>query len=347
LTPYQDSISKIEFAVSEKIRSFYQNAKELPDSIRNIIKELRESTYSQIKYIGKVNKYNILKHEKKDNIEAMIYESRELEGDISYGESGIWIGYSENNGTDWNYYYTGIVQRQPVYIKHYSQRALIKENGKLEIDIGLLRQLSAFCHPCPSPDYECVKDGIYIVFDINLIAKDTDGDGLTDIVEDKLHLNKYKKDTDGDGISDNLDLNPRVHYPQTEKSKIYEAILDNNIEWDTKKGFDGIGKLTFTKDYVHVTDSTETILIVTDNEDLMGIHPQKHRVIFMKTDEYDVNAKSYKTDLNKMSISPLFNVDGKKDTYKVRVARATSGCSYLIRKTKGSWTIRRISMWIS
>jgi hypothetical protein len=351
LTPYQDSISKIEDAIHEKIYSLastaYQYSKELPDSIREVINGLHDSLFlffQTLEYIGKVEKYRVLKYEKKDNIEAFIYESCEYEN-IYFGEPGIWIGYSENNGRDWNYYYTGIVQRQPVFVKYYSQRPLIKEKDKLEIDACLLKQLSSFSHPGPGPSYECVKDGIYLVFDINLIKRDSDGDGLTDIVEDKLYLDKYNKDTNEDGVPDNLDTNPRVHYPRTEKSRIYEAMLDDEIDWNKRRE---IGKLRFNENTTYnVTDSTETVLIITDDKDLMGIKPQKYRIIFMTTDEYQNKTKFYKTELNRMYFSPLFKVDKKRDTYKMTYDFNTWGSEYLIRKTKKGWIVKILSMWIS
>ena len=348
LTPYQDSIYQIRDSIHKKIRSIvapiYQNSKELPDSISNVVKGLYESMFSQIEYIGKVEKYNILKYEKKDNIEAFIYTDYEYEALFYGGGPGIWIAYSENSGKDWKYYYTGIVQMQPVFVKHYSQRPLIKDKNKLEIDACLFRQLSEFSHPIGA-DFECVKDGIYLVFDINVIAKDSDGDGLTDILEDKLYLDKYNKDTDRDGISDNLDMNPRVHYPRTEETGIYEAILNDKIDWKNKKG---IGKLLFNENMTYnVTDSTETVFIITNNKDLMGIQPLKYRVIFITPDEYQNKAKPYNMNPRSMSFSPLFKVDKKKNTYKIFHSFGTGGVDYLIRKTKKGWTIEIISMWIS
>ena len=154
-------------------------------------------TNIEIEKIGKIDKTVILKYEKKDSIEAFIYESYEYEKFTFSSESpGIWIAYSENNGEDWNYYYTGVSQKQPVFEKFYSQRPLIKERGKLEIEACFLRQLSPFSHPIPTVSYECVKDGIYLVFDMNVIAKDSDNDGLTDIVENKfLQTNSMKIQT--------------------------------------------------------------------------------------------------------------------------------------------------------
>ena len=348
LTPYQDSIRKIEDSIHEKIYSFGSPAhlysKELPDSINEVINGLYESLFSQtIEYIGKVEKYNILKHEKKDNIEAFIYTSYEYEEMFYGGGPGIWIAYSENNGKDWNYYYTGIVQMQPVFVKYYSQRPLIKEKNKLEIDACLFRQLSGFSHPIGA-DFECVKDGIYLVFDMNVIAKDSDSDGLTDILEDKLYLDKYNKDTNGDGIPDNLDMNPRVHYPRTEKTRIYEAIINDEIDWGNENG---IGKLLLNENTTYnVTDSTKTVFIITDDKDLMGIQPKKYRVIFITTDEYQNKAKPYNMNPRSMSFSPLFKVDKKKNTYKLFHSFGTGGCDYLIRKTKDGWTIEMLSKWI-
>jgi hypothetical protein len=324
----------------------------------------------EIEKIGKIDKTVILKYEKKDSIEAFIYESYEYEEFTFSGESpGIWIGYSENNGEDWNYYYTGITQEQPVYVKHYSQRPLIKEKGKLEIDACLLRQLSPFSHPIPSVSYECVKDGLYLVLDMNVIAKDSDGDGLTDIVEDKFFTDKYNEDTDGDGIPDNLDMNPRVNYPRTKKSKIYEMILNGdignkNMDWT-------LGRLFFKGNNTihHFTDSietvdimiddkgkkqrfaymipTETVLIVTDDNDLMGIQPKNYRVIFMTTEEYKNNVKSYHSELNKILLSPFFKIDGKRNAYLVSCFIGTGSHKYLIQKMIIGWRIRLLSIMIS
>ena len=325
----------------------------------------------EIEKIGKIDKTVILKYEKKDSIEAFIYESYEYEEFSFSGESpGIWIAYSENNGKDWNYYYTNITQGQPVFVKFYSQRPLIKERGKLEIDACLLRQLSPFSHPVPTVSYECVKDGIYLFFDMNVIVKDSDGDGLTDIVEDKFFTDKNNEDTNGDGIPDNLDMNPRVNYPRTKKSNIYETILNGDIG---SKDMDWAwGRLFFKENNArhYFTDSieivldiatedkckkqrvtymtpTETVLIITDDKDIMGIQPKNYRVIFMTTEEYKNNVKLYNSTLNRISLSPFFKADGKRNTYLVSCSIGTGSHEYLVQKMIVGWRIRLLSMTFS
>jgi hypothetical protein len=328
---------------TERLLTSYQNS---------LLERIDSNAYSMLgiesrmERIGNIATSQILKYEKRDSIEAFIYESSKYEN-IFWGEPGIWIGYSENNGEKWNYYYTGIVQKQPVYIKPYSQRLLIKEKGVLEIDACLLKQLTNFSHPGPGPKYECVKDGIYVILDINIIAKDSDGDGLTDIVEDKFFTDKYNNDTNGNGILDNIDPNPRVNYPQTEKSKIYEAILNDEIVWENSGFISGKGKLIFKEDSVYVSDASQTTLIITDDKDLMGIMRNKSRIIFMTREEYKRNSKGYRTLLERRSLTPLFKVDGMKDTYKIGESSGTVNRTFLIRKTEDGWTIEIISFAMS
>jgi len=356
----------------------YSSEKYLTPYNDSIISIIRENNYQwnevKIDKIGKVDKTNILKHEKKDSIEAFIYTSSEYE-DLFWGESGIWIAYSENEGKKWEYFYTGIVQGQPVFVKYYSQRPLIKEKGILEIDACLLRQLSAAVHPGPGPTYECVKDGIYLVFVIKTIAQDTDGDGLTDIIENKFFTDKYNKDTNGNGIPDNLDMNPRVSYPRTNKSKVYETILNGgigakDIDWAIGKlCFRGNNTITHFTDLIEKVDyeptgkknllgirkrekvsymtPTETVLIVTDDKDLMGIFPKNYRVIFMTTEEYKANQNTYNSTLEKIYLSPLFRVDGKRNKYLVSCSIGTGSDYYLVQKIFFGWRIRLLQMMIS
>jgi hypothetical protein len=292
--------------------------------------------------INKLGYSSILKREKKDSIEALIYYDFKYEERFSMGEPGIWIGYSENYGKNWKYYYSGIVLYQPVFVKWYSQRPLITDNGKLQIDIALMQQLTPFSMPISTQSYKCIKDGIYLEIDLDSIRLDSDNDGLTDIAEEKLHLNPFSQDTDNDGISDNLDLNPCKNFPRTEKSKLFEAIVEEDrISWKKIKG-----QIISNDTIYYASDLTETVLIVTDDEDLMGIQPQNLRVIFMTSKEYENVKLLFHNELNNMNISRLFKVDNKKNLYKISNGLNTWGSSYLIKKTKKGWQIQILSTWI-
>ena len=322
LTPYQDSIHRLgwEYWASDTVI---------------------------VKYVGKIDKYQILKQEKKGKIEAFIYRSAEFEN-MFFGEPGIWVAYSDDNGETWSYYYTGIVQKQPLYVKWYSSYPLINEQGDLQIEACLLRQTSPFTHPGPGPSYQLVKDGLLLTLDLETLRKDSDGDGLTDIVEAKFRTDPKNADTDGDGIPDNLDLNPRFASQRTDKSVIYEAVLNEvQIPFWGEEEEETILPIDATPETHYVVDTTETIMIVTDDPSLQNIQPKSYRVIILTKEEYESNPKYFENDLNDMSFTPLFKVDGKKDTYLFSYDFNTWGASYWVKKTDKGWIIVMISQWIS
>ena len=303
--------------------------------------------YPKIDYYASINKHSILKQEKKRNIEAFIYESGEFEN-MFFGEPGIWVAYSNDNGETWSYYYTGIVQRQPLFVKWYSSYPLINEQGDLQIEACLLRQTSLFIHPGPGPSYQLAKDGLLLTLDLETLRKDSDGDGLTDIVEAKFRTDPKNADTDGDGVPDNLDLNPRFASQRTDKSVIYEAVLNEvQIPFWSEKEEETILPIDATPETHYAVDTTETILIVTDDPALQNIQPKSYRVIVLTTEEYENNPRYFENDLNDISFTPLFKVDGKKDTYLFSFNFNTWGASYWVKKTDKGWIIVMTSQWIS
>ena len=320
-TPYQDSVFRLdwEYWWSDSLRQF----------------------------VGKIDKSFILKQEKKGNVEAFIYYDGEFENRY-FGESGIWVAYSDDNGESWSYYYTGIVQKQPLFVKWYSSYPLINEQGDLQIEACLLRQTSPFSHPVPTQSYQLVKDGLLLTLDLRTLSKDSDGDGLTDIVEAKFRTDPKNADTDGDGIPDNLDLNPRFASQRTDKSVIYEAVLNGvQIPFWGEKEEETILPIDATSETHYTADTTETILIVTDDPSLQNIQPTSYRVIILTTKEYESNPRYFKNDLNKIYFTPLFKVDGKKDTYLFTYSFNTWGASYWVKKTDKGWIIVMTSQWIS
>ena len=317
------------------------------DSIFHLDLEYLWSDSLIVEYVGKIDKSFILKQEKKGNVEAYIYYDGEYEN-LFFGESGIWVGYSEDKGETWSYYYTGIVQKQPLFIKWYSSYPLINEQGDLQIEACLLRQTSPFSHPVPTQSYQLAKDGLLLTLDLETLRKDSDGDGLTDIVEAKFRTDPKNADTDGDGIPDNLDLNPRFASQRTDKSVIYEAVLNEvQIPFWGEEEEETILPIDATPETHYVVDTTETIMIVTDDPALQNIQPKSYRVIILTKEEYESNPRYFENDLNDMSFTPLFKVDGKKDTYLFSYDFNTWGASYWVKKTDKGWIIVMTSQWIS
>lgn len=78
--------------------------------------------------------------------------------------------------------------------------------------------------------------------DIEILKKDTDRDGLHDVEEAMLLLDKNNPDTDGDGIPDGKDLNPlrKPAKQPTETMKIRQAVIEHYMQNGIRFGMGGV-----------------------------------------------------------------------------------------------------------
>jgi hypothetical protein len=314
-TPFQDSIEK-------HCRYYFWH-----DSIRQSI--------------GGIDRYRILKYEKQDRREAFVYEDSKYVRKFS-AEPELWVAYSSDGGETWAYYYTGIVQRQPIFVKWYSKLPLINDEGDLQIEACLLRQMSSYILPFGSPGFNVQKDRLLLTLDLETLRKDSDGDGLTDIVEARFRTDPNKADTDGDGIPDNLDLNPRFALPRTEKTVIMETVIEDyllNFHTDT------LSNLQIPEPN-YATDTTETVLIVSNSPDIQSIQPKSHRIIILTEEEYEFLKESFDEDLPKTTITPLFKVDDIPNAFVFHIDYGMSGKNYVVVRIDKGWVLKITSSMI-
>lgn len=290
--------------------------------------------------VGGIDKVMVLKHETKGSIEAIVYEDKRYNDMFNMG---IFVAYSSNNGNTWDYFYTGLTQGAPMYIKWYSKYPLIDTEGNVQIEACQMNWDGNSHWGWMSPPV-VVKDGLLITFDLETLRKDSDCDGLTDIEEARLRTDPFSKDTDNDGIPDDLDLNPRCNVPRTDKTIIYEVILDESIRIPF---YDREDPLTIpleeiTESY-YCTDTTRTVMIVTDDPDIRSIQPKTRRIIFLSSEEIG-DSKLSPGDLERTRFSPL---EKQEDgSYEVNVYHSSSGETYRIVKTLEGWAIEVISCYI-
>lgn len=340
------------------------------DSIIN--REMAQITAGNYDYtdeqekLGGIYKGSIIKHGKKGTLEAFIYTSGKY-SDIFWGDPGIWIALSRDAGETWEHYFTGLYEYQPIIPKWYSNLPLIVEENILQIEVAFVQQTEEHSHPIPSQKYKLIRDGLVAIFDMNLIAADSDGDGLTDIVEEKFRTNPRNNDTNGNGISDDLDLNPRQNLQRTENTIVFENIIDKGFmpmtweevdyrislpdsvkEKELAKDWDWADIPTRTPNESYANDSIQTVLIVTDDPNIKAVRPRYVRVIILSSEEYIKSSHlRFKTELDMLSVSPMLKVDGKDDLYLIEYSYMTGGTTYLIQKTKNGWRIKPILVYIS
>lgn len=288
--------------------------------------------------VGGIDKVMVLKHETKGSIEAIVYEDKRYNDMFN---TGIFVAYSSNNGSTWDYYYTGLTQDAPMFVKWYSKYPLIDAEGNVQIE-ACLRSGKGHTHwPMSIP--QVVKDGLLITFDLETLRKDSDGDGLTDIEEARLRTDPYNVDTDNDGVSDKLDLNPRCNVPRTDKTIVYEVLLKEATATPFNDEEDPLVIPKEISETHYCTDTTRTIMIVTDDPNIRSIQPQTRRVIFLSTKEF--GDQTYNPgDLKRLWVSSLKKQED--DSYIVDVDHSSSGYTYSVKKTPKGWVIEMISSYI-
>ena len=295
-------------------------------------------------YIGKVDRMCILKHEKQGQIETFLYE-----GNAYDDLPGIWVAYSSDEGKSWDYYYTGVVQKKPLYVKWYSGVPLINNQGDLQVEACLFIQKAEF-GPWGMEYFNLAEDGLLLTLDLATLQKDTDGDGLTDITESLFLTNPNEKDTDGDGITDDLDLNPRFALPRTDKTIVFETVL--NVDDRLYSCQDGPCELIPLDEITPVhyaTDTTVTVMVISDDPDLLSVQPVAQRIIFVTSEEYAQKQHHFTDELGGYDITPLFKCDYEADTWVFSKSSRTGslfGSGYYAKKTKDGWEIGNTYMII-
>lgn len=298
--------------------------------------------------VGNVSKMSIIKQERFGNRWAIIYTDSKYD-DFIYGGWGYWLSLSYDNGKSWKDYYTGLTENCYYFFKRNSKISLWRDSSTLQIESTIVRQISEVMHPLPA-EFETIQDGLAVQLNIPKITLDSDNDGLTDIAEDKLMLNPKNSDTDGDGISDFIDKNPRFKSVKSEKSIIYETLVENfhpdkNGEMEIDISNPAINERE--KNNPLYADFESVSIFVTDDTELQGLNLHNVTMIIMTSAEYEEYKLKYPSHFIKSSFSPMFKCDRLVDTYKIGTSLFTGGSTYLIQKTKKGWKISMLSSWIS
>jgi len=280
--------------------------------------------------IGNVLKSCIFKYEKKGKKEAFLYQDSKL------WTREIWLAYKEKN--DWEYYFTGISLQYPYLVKWYSAIPLMIAENKFQIEAASFQKvISTAENGSWKTVNKLIKDGIALVFDLKTLRKDSDHDGFTDIRERSLCTNPYDKDTDKDGIPDNLDLNPCHSTHRSDKTALYENIINGCDSMIIPFNEGAVKQLANSK--------TETYLIVSDDPGMLNVEPRSKRVIVVTTKELDELRYKFTPLPQVLRISPLFKVDGEENTYLIDWSLKDWGGQYLIKKTKSHWMLQSLHSW--
>jgi hypothetical protein len=130
-------------------------------------------------------------------------------GEISRG--AYWVLRSHDGGKTWGApLYTGLRIQQPYVVRPISNAPMLAEDQlQVEVRIEELDETSITFPPI-GLRAKREKGGLLLEIPFSELERDSDGDGLTDLAEERLVLDPSNPDTDGDGVGDGWDQLPQV-----------------------------------------------------------------------------------------------------------------------------------------
>lgn len=272
-------------------------------------------------------------------------------GEISAG--GYWVSLSNDGGRHFQApLYTGLRMFEPyVVLPHSKLPMLAGEHLQLEVAVRQIDDEHVILPPVVLP-MKSKRDDVYVDIPLADLARDTDGDGLTDMAEWAMLLDPNKADTDGDGIPDGIDPLPQVaasmaHDPH---APALVAVLSNLFG-------KSLGAIVTTS--ATGTDPGQAYAITgsTDNYNSAGATfieapaayfsgiAMRGRMIVLNKQQAAALQKARGISFT-MSI-PVFEVSHDGSKALIVWSSGWVGGTYLLTWDKGGWKVETLQRWIT
>lgn len=282
-----------------------------------------------------VLKANIVRYDSLRNMKVMVFTSPK------YDEltMGYWIALSYNRGYNWQYFYTGLAECWPWYLKSKTSIPLFINDSVIQVEAAMMKMDDPVILPdLPSGSYRLEKDWFKISFNLNQIKKDSDNDELTDIVETKFMTDPQNADTDHDGLIDGKDSNPRFKSTTNELTLLMKYMLEDQSGnfFDPTKPYS-----YYEKKYP--SESGEVYMIITNDEFIHHL-PETRNTYIIITDREPNPFEHWKSTLH-YNMFNRYNVKSSSD-FKIVKGALFWKDNYHVTRYKNGWKIKYIGGYV-
>lgn len=269
-------------------------------------------------------------------------------GEVSMG--GYWLLVSKKDG-GWSELYLGLTDHRPFHAQKSSKVPLLDEKDVVRLDLqeaAIVEKTVTF----PPVATQAPVTREHVVFEAKLddVAKDTDGDGLTDLLEARLLLDPSSRDTDVDGFSDRDDATPRLddRLASTPLAEVYNAFFEKFSEAKQPQALvvppNRDGSVDSAMGTPKPMDLEQTRFLAAPKGALAGLRPLSY-LITLTPAELDAAKKKF-GPFYPMDLEVHVSKDGKHGF--VRWSEGWRGGSVRFdRDAEGRWKSTDLDWWIT
>lgn len=279
---------------------------------------------------------------KKDRDAVAVYASQRLDptGEVSRG--GYWFARSLDGGAKWSRpTYLGLREMRPYQL---SADALPRFEGESLVLTATVREIDEDKITFPPIRLPAKRESgpVELVCPLAELEKDRDGDGLSDLVEERIVTDPENADTDGDGIRDGQDPLPQV--PADGKPSLRGVLLFRALTERPPHPGIIVGPFESAVGPSELADDARTVFLSTDRESLAGT-ASENRTIVLSEEELALASKKFGAFYPRHA--PFVATNHAGTIAFVQWSTGWSGGEYLLRKRSDGWHVEVISSWIT
>jgi hypothetical protein len=294
----------------------------------------------------------LVRAERQGDRVAAIGESQDYDplGEVSAG--AYWVLLSSDGGRTWGPpLYTGLRLNQPYVVRAVSRLPLLAgDHLQVEVEIAEL-DASRITFPPVLLTPKRTAKGLYLDIPLELLQKDSDGDGLTDLAEERLLTDPRSRDTDGDGLEDGVDPLPHAPFQRAAPSaqeRALAAFLADTWNVDRAAILEGIpagpGALCCARGGVRSVDQ-KTLFLVADRGLFAALSPA-HRVVVLTPEETAAAQKKFGPFFPQSLELFVLDRSGRR-AYAIWSSGWQGGQTLLEERADGTWKATRTTGWIT
>lgn len=166
-----------------------------------------------------------VRYEKSGDTRAIVFLSGEYERPGELPGWGYFVQFDHGKGWE-RPMFLGLQHHFPYVLRQISALAMLGQEGRLILEADLEEiNMDNLVFPPFGLGLSRHRCGVILDFSLDAIAKDSDGDWMTDLAEARLGMDPNSNDTDGDGIADGFDTLPLTPFDANSPAKNTELAL--------------------------------------------------------------------------------------------------------------------------